>query len=47
MYMWNFKTPFTLMFSLIWNLSEWSGYGLGKIAPYVFERMIGRPGVKK
>ena len=28
----------------IWNLSEWSGIGLGKYAPYVFGKMIGSKG---
>ena len=28
----------------IWQLSEWSGIGLGPFAPFVFERMIGRKG---
>lgn len=28
----------------IWLASEWSGIGLGRFAPFVFERMIGREG---
>lgn len=28
----------------IWLASEWSGIGLGRLAPFVFERMIGREG---
>jgi hypothetical protein len=29
------------MYQVIWNLSEWSGIGLGRFAPYVFHQMIG------
>lgn len=25
----------------VWNLSEWSGIGLGRLAPWVFHQMIG------
>ena len=32
---------------LIWNLSEWSGVGLGKSAPYVFGLMAGAKSMKK
>lgn len=32
------------MWALLWRLSEWSGVGLGPLAPFVFERMIGRKG---
>lgn len=28
----------------IWWLSETSGIGIGRFAPFVFERMIGRDG---
>jgi hypothetical protein len=30
----------------IWNLSEFTGIGLGRFAPFVFGRMIGRRGVE-
>lgn len=33
-------------YTLLWNLSEWSGIGLGKYAPYVFSKMIGCEGVE-
>ena len=33
--------------TIIWNLSEWSGIGLGRFAPLVFGLMIGRKGRKK
>lgn len=29
---------------LIWRLSEFCGIGLGRFAPFVFERMIGSKG---
>ncbi len=29
---------------LIWELSEWSGIGLGRFAPWVFGGMIGARG---
>ena len=29
------------LFTFIWNLSEFTGIGLGRFAPYVFERMLG------
>ena len=28
----------------VWNLSEWTGIGLGRFAPFVFGKMIGREG---
>lgn len=32
----------------VWALSEWSGVGLGRFAPWVFHQMIGcRTPVKK
>lgn len=37
----------TYPFYLIWQLSEWSGIGLGRFAPWVFERMIGAKGEVK
>lgn len=30
--------------SFVWNLSEFTGIGLGKYAPFVFGRMIGVKG---
>lgn len=32
------------VYTAIWNLSEWSGIGLGKYAPYVFKKIIGIKG---
>lgn len=29
------------LWSQVWNLSEWSGIGLGRFAPWVFHQMIG------
>lgn len=29
------------IYGIIWRLSEWSGIGLGRFAPYVFHQMIG------
>lgn len=31
----------------IWNLSEYSGIGLGRIAPYIFGLMIGAKSMHK
>ena len=31
----------------LWNLSEWSGFGLGRFAPFVFGLMIGSKPVRK
>lgn len=33
-------------YTLIWNVSEFTGIGLGKYAPYVFGKMIGSDGVE-
>lgn len=30
-----------LIYKLIWDLSEFTGIGLGRYAPYVFHQMIG------
>ncbi|MBK5145103.1 hypothetical protein I2494_15545 [Budviciaceae bacterium BWR-B9] len=30
----------------VWELSEWTGIGLGRFAPWVFSQMIGVRGVK-
>jgi hypothetical protein len=35
------------IFRQIWDLSEYTGIGLGKFAPFVFSMMIGRKGNKK
>lgn len=32
--------------SIIWNVSEFTGIGLGKYAPYVFEKMLGINGIE-
>lgn len=32
------------LWTQIWNLSELSGMGLGRFAPFVFEKMIGVKG---
>ena len=29
------------LWSKVWDLSEWSGIGLGRFAPWVFHQMIG------
>ena len=29
------------LFATIWDLSEFTGIGLGRFAPYVFEKIIG------
>ncbi len=34
-------------FTMVWELSEWSGILLGKFAPYVFERMCGLENSKR
>ena len=31
----------------VWNFSEWSGIGLGCLAPHVFYYMVGAQGKKK
>lgn len=33
--------------SILWHLSEWSGIGLGRFAPYILGLMIGSQPVKK
>lgn len=30
-----------VIFGIIWNLSEFTGIGLGRFAPYVFGKLIG------
>jgi len=34
------------IFKTIWNLSEFTGIGLGRFTPYVFGKMIGIKGHK-
>lgn len=34
------------LYGALWRLSELTGIGLGRIAPFVFERMIGKRGHK-
>lgn len=29
------------IWQLVWDISEWSGVGLGRFAPWVFQQMIG------
>ena len=43
----NFKNPITLLFSIIWNLSEDFNIPLGRFAPYVFHKAIGCKKMKK
>ncbi len=33
-----------ILATIIWNLSEFTGIGLGRFAPYIFGRMIGAKG---
>jgi len=33
------------VYKIIWNISEYTGIGLGRYAPFVFERMTGIKGV--
>lgn len=47
MIFWNFKTPVTLLASLVWNTSEYFYMPLGKSAPYVFSLAFGYRGKKK
>ena len=39
---WNFKTPFTFLGSLMFNLCETFNCSLGKLDPYIFGMMIGK-----
>jgi hypothetical protein len=36
-----------IIFLCVWEISEFTGIGLGRFAPYVFGKMIGSKGVKK
>lgn len=42
MIIWNFETPVTFLASCVWNISEYFGFGLGVLAPYVFGLLINR-----
>lgn len=44
---WNINTFKQFLASIVWNASEWSGIGLGRLAPYVFHIMIGAKKMKK
>jgi len=44
MIFWNYKNPITLISCLIWNMSEWTGISLGKIAPIILQLAIGANG---
>ena len=35
------------IYTFIWNVSEFTGIGLGRCAPYVFGKMLGKKGKKK
>ncbi len=41
MIFWNFKTPLSLLASIIWNLSEFLNVSLGRFAPVIFNAMLG------
>ena len=41
---WNNKTIKSHLASIVWNLSEFTGIGLGKYAPIIFGAMIGKKG---
>lgn len=36
-----------IFYRLLWDLSEFTGIGLGRFAPYVFGQMVGVKGKKK
>jgi len=36
-----FFMPWTWLWVLVWNFSEWSGIKLGKFAPFVFNQAMG------
>jgi hypothetical protein len=38
------QREFRIMWRLIWLASEFTGIGLGRFAPFVFGKMIGREG---
>lgn len=41
MKIWNFKTPISLLASIIWNISEFFDVSLRGLAPIIFQLMIG------
>ena len=41
MKIWNFKTPLTLVASIVWNASEYLKISLGNSAPVIFHMAIG------
>ncbi len=47
MKIWNFKTPLTLVASIVWNASEYFNMPLNKFSPVVFHLMIGAKKYKK
>lgn len=47
MKIWNFKTPISLLASIIWNISEHLNISLNKFSPIVFHLMIGAKKYKK
>ena len=47
MIFWNFDTPITLFFCLIWNFCEYFYISLGKYTPIVFGLATGYHGNKK
>ena len=47
MIFWNFKTPITLFFYLIWNFCEYFKLSLGSFAPKVFGLAMGVKGKRK
>lgn len=46
MMFWNFNSPITLFFCLIWNFCEYFYLSLGKYAPVVFRLALGVKGKK-
>ncbi len=43
---WNNKTIKSHIASIVWNISEFTGIGLGRYAPIIFGLMIDRKGRK-
>ena len=42
-----FQSILKIPATTLWNLSEWSGIGLGRFAPFVFGLMIGSKPLRK
>lgn len=42
-----FQSLLKIPATTLWNLSEWSGIGLGRFAPFVFGLMVGSKPVRK